>query len=115
MIGFGTSMPPTPPRVRAGRAAPAVQPERENRDQPPAIRRAKPPERALNGACELKKLRDTRYGCGPIGGTYYADTGPISAKVTPPMLGRPENREKLIRAFFSRLEGFRAQSNVQEP
>ncbi len=123
---------------------------------------------------EIRGLKNTRYGRGPIGGTYYAGTSSISAnvpqgastpatpdgrlageplaegcspahgmdlhgptavfrsvaklptheitggvllnqKVTPDMLSRPENREKLIlliRAFFNRLEGFHVQYNV---
>ncbi len=123
---------------------------------------------------EMHGLKSTRYGRGPIGGTYYAGTSSISAnvpqgastpatpdgrrageplaegcspshgmdthgptavfrsvaklptheitggvllnqKVTPDMLSRPENREKLIlliRTFFNRLEGFHVQYNV---
>ncbi len=123
---------------------------------------------------EIKGLHNTRYGRGPIGGTYYAGTSSISAnvpqgastpatpdgrlsgeplaegcspahgmdrngptavfrsvaklptraitggvllnqKVTPDMLARAENREKmilLIRAFFNRLDGFHVQYNV---
>ena len=30
---------------------------------------------------ELKKYKNTRYGRGPIGGTYYAGTSSISANV----------------------------------
>jgi len=123
---------------------------------------------------EIKRMKNTRYGRGPIGGTYYAGTSSISAnvpqgastpatpdgrlageplaegcspshgmdvngptavfrsvaklptreitggvllnqKLTPDMLAKPENREKLIlmlRAFFNRLKGFHVQYNV---
>ncbi len=123
---------------------------------------------------EIKGMKNTRYGRGPIGGTYYAGTSSISAnvpqgastpatpdgrlageplaegcspshgmdrngptavfrsvaklptreitggvllnqKVTPDMLSKPENRDKLIlmlRAFFNRLKGFHVQYNV---
>jgi pyruvate formate-lyase/glycerol dehydratase family glycyl radical enzyme len=123
---------------------------------------------------EIKRMKNTRYGRGPIGGTYYAGTSSISAnvpqgastpatpdgrlageplaegcspshgmdvngptavfrsvaklptreitggvllnqKLTPDMLAKPENRDKLIlmlRAFFNRLKGFHVQYNV---
>lgn len=123
---------------------------------------------------EIKKYHNTRYGRGPIGGTYYAGTSSISAnvgqgmgtlatpdgrkahtplsegcspshamdqngptavfktvaklpteditggvllnqKVTPQILSKEENREKLIymiRTFFNRLHGYHVQYNV---
>lgn len=123
---------------------------------------------------EISKYRNTRFGRGPIGGTYYAGTSSISAnvpqgagtcatpdgrrkgeplaegcspthsmdvngptsvfksvsklrtgqitggvllnqKVTPAMLERPRDREKLIallRTFFDTLHGFHVQYNV---
>ncbi|MEG2775452.1 MAG: glycine radical domain-containing protein, partial [Acetivibrio sp.] len=123
---------------------------------------------------EMKKYHNTRYGRGPIGGTYYAGTSSISAnvpqgagtlatpdgrksgeplaegcspshaadqngptavfksvsklpteeitggvllnqKVTPQMLEKKENKEKLIlllRTFFNKLHGYHVQFNV---
>lgn len=123
---------------------------------------------------EMKKYHNTRYGRGPIGGTYYAGTSSISAnvpqgagtlatpdgrkagealaegcspshatdkngptavfksvsklsteeitggvllnqKVTPQILEKEENKEKLImllRTFFNRLHGYHVQFNV---
>ena len=123
---------------------------------------------------EMKKYHNTRFGRGPIGGTYYAGTSSISAnvpqgagtlatpdgrkageplaegcspshaadkngptavfksvsklpteeitggvllnqKVTPQMLQKEENREKLVlllRTFFNRLHGYHVQFNV---
>ena len=123
---------------------------------------------------EMKKYHNTRFGRGPIGGTYYAGTSSISAnvpqgagtlatpdgrkageplaegcspshaadkngptavfksvsklptkeitggvllnqKVTPQMLEKEENKEKLImllRTFFNRLHGYHVQFNV---
>ncbi|MEG1992359.1 MAG: glycyl radical protein [Acetivibrio sp.] len=123
---------------------------------------------------EMKKDHNTRYGRGPIGGTYYAGTSSISAnvpqgagtlatpdgrksgeplaegcspshaadqngptavfksvsklpteeitggvllnqKVTPQMLEKKENKEKLIlllRTFFNKLHGYHVQFNV---